>query len=447
MLNVNTESTHLQLHGTKYIHAAKWKFYWLCGLIIAFAYERPLAQLTAFDRVNPRLFDVFFIVGLLAGFSFKRKVVPTPKLLEYWKWLVVWFCICAVVWSVAFLPLEYAQLSTFLAFQYLIGLIVIYWAINIPITEQQKKILMLLAVGGGVFVSIYCIPEYLTGGTELAITQEKSVFIEKGTLLGPFGSTYFHIIQYQVLAFCIACVLGAMEPNNLWKIAWGAVAIFISWPLFFCGSRTGLLLLFLTVVVLFLLSRKNRMVFFILSALLIISYFVVNIGTIEEVFFTGRTGERLIGYSEGSNSAEERWSSILNYDITSYKWGGSIVPFFGGGFYVAPIFNNVVPYYRVDYGVHNIYLFVFEQSGIAGLIIFLLFVIYTIKRLIKIKASTSEIDRFFSIALLSFFIAVMLAGIFGQIFWRGFGTGNFNTYLILMLCIACIPTDRSRKKL
>ncbi len=444
MLNVNTEFTFPRLHRSNYLRTAKWQFYWLCGLIIAFAYERPLAELTSFDRVNPRLFDVVFLVGLMMGLPFKRKVVSTPKMLIYWKWLIIWFCICAVVWSIFFLPPEYAQLSLFLAFQYLIGLVVIYWAINVPITEQQKKTLMLLAVCGGIFVSLYCIPEYLTGGTELDITEEKSFKVEKGTLLGPLGWTYFHIAQYQVLAFCLACALGAMARNNRWLIIWGAVALFISWPLFFCGSRTGIFLLAFSMLVLLVLNSKLRKMLVILSIFLLVGFSLTGINAVQEAFISGRTGERLLEYSEGSNSAESRLSSIIDFDISSYTWDGFIVPFLGAGFYVAPVFDGDVPRYRVDYGIHNIYLFVFEQSGALGLIFFLLFAIYTIKRLLKFRTSISEVDRLFAVALLSFFLAEMLAGNFGQIFWRGFGTGNFNTYLILMLCFACIPTGHSR---
>ena len=44
--------------------ASRWQFIWLCGLILSFCYELPLAQLTTMQRLNPRFFDIVFLFVL-----------------------------------------------------------------------------------------------------------------------------------------------------------------------------------------------------------------------------------------------------------------------------------------------------------------------------------------------------------------------------------------------
>jgi hypothetical protein len=428
------------------VRTKQWHFYWLCGLILSFSYEKPLLYLTSYDRTNPRLFDVFAIIGIIVALQNRQSGTYVPVSYQYWKTLVLWFCVCAVVWSVSsLLPFEYARFSIFFAGMYLVGFFVISCAIMIPINEEQKKILLMVSVFGGVFVAIYCTYEYLTGGTEIQILDDKSVAISEGTLVGPFGVSYFQLVQHQCLSFCMACALAAREKKAFKRLAWGAVALFISWPLFFSGSRTGLALFVVSLLVLFVLNKELRkMLTTIFIFLIIVFAFAGN--SIQDQFMSGRTGQRLQDYSDGGNSISSRVSMFQNFDITSYTWSGAVVPFIGAGFYVAPIYVKEVPQYRVDYGFHNIYIFAFEQSGVVGLILFLAFLRYTLKGLSTLRSSGSEIDRFFAYALTAFIIAEMVSGFFGQIFWRGFGTGNFNTYLILMLVLASIPTEKHRSQ-
>lgn len=281
----------------------------------------------------------------------------------------------------------------------------------------------------------------MTGKTVLQVTEEKSVILTEGTLLGPFGASYFHLAQYQALSFCLAFALSAMARRIFSRIGWGAVALFISWPLFISGSRTGLLLIFLSWIGLFVIeSRLRKTLVMALSVLLIFLPFI-DAHSILDTFLSGQTAHRIQGFSEGENSAEERFSALLYFDTSRYKWNGAIVPFIGAGFYVAPIYEDSIVEYRVGYGLHNIYLFVFEQAGLIGLILFLTFLAYALKGLFRIRASTSEVDALLACALTVFLVAEMASGVFGQVFWRGFGTSNFNTYLILILMLALTPTE------
>lgn len=140
---------------------------------------------------------------------------------------------------------------------------------------------------------------------------------------------------------------------------------------------------------------------------------------------------------EESNNTKDNISSRLthfesfgvkNYDMVDY------LPFFGGGFYVCPVNGN----YRIGYGTHNIFLFPFEQAGVIGFVLFIIFIVIVIKSLksaIK-KTNKESIEYLFILAILSYFIALLIGGVAGHTFWRGFATDNINSLKILVLMVA-----------
>lgn len=426
--------------------AQKWEFLWLCGLVLSFAYERPLAVLTSYDRVNPRLFDLFFVIGLFLVFRKHRQPIQCPPVFIIWKRLVLWFSFCAVTWAVLFLPWEYGKFSIFFAAKYIIGALAVYMALQIPITQQQKTLLMKVAVAGGVFVALYCIPEYLSDKTTIQLTEEKEITVEQGSILGPLGSTYFHIAQYQTLSFCLAIMLIPTARNYLGRIGWAITALFISWPLLFCGSRAAVGLLVFSIIALIVIQRNIRRIMLIISPLIILAILSTKIESVPTIFESTRTAQRFEGMTGTENSIISRLLLFKDFDISEYRWHGISVPLIGAGFYVAPVYENDTPFYRVDYGFHNIYLFPLEQAGIIGIILFLLFLTITVKGLNRIRRSTVTTDKVLACAMLSFIIAVLIVGVTGQIFWLGFGTVNFNTYIVLMLSIAVMPDTLQQNK-
>jgi len=135
------------------------------------------------------------------------------------------------------------------------------------------------------------------------------------------------------------------------------------------------------------------------------------------------------------NSIQARITNFLNFDITSYEEGGILMPFIGGGFYVAPVNGN----FRIDYGVHNIFLFSFEQAGLLGFILFISVLITSNRQLrkgIKLFKKNKGVEFIFLTAVFSYFIASLIIGIAGHTFWRGFATNNMNTLRLAILIIA-----------
>lgn len=424
--------------------AGRFQFLWLCALVLSFAYERPLAAITPYDRLNPRLFDVVFLVGLMLVPHLPKGSMAMPATYVRWKQLVFWFLACGILWSIL-APPEYRQYPAFFAFQYVVGFTAVYIALHIPLSDRQKLALMRLAACGGVFVALYCIPEYLSGRTAMGSAEERQAVVARGAILGPFGSTYFHLAQYQVLSFCVACALASLARSAASRLLWGVVALFITWPLFFCGARTGIGLLMVSCVVLMITDSKLRKGLLVVGCVLAIVLLITGFDHVRNFVLSGLTTDRLQHLNEGRHSIQSRLLIFTEFDITGYIWSGLAVPLVGAGFYIAPVFVDGVPIYRVDYGIHNIYVFAFEQGGIVGFVLFMSFVVTAVAGLRVVLRSTNDVHRCLAAALLAFLCAELVVGWAGQIFWRGFGTVNFNNYLILLLMLALAPAAKPKE--
>ena len=433
--NFNTSSPVLR--------ARKWEFWWLCGLILSFAYELPIWFLTSYDRVNPRLFDVMFFLGVLTVLRNLRREVRVPPLFRIWAAIVGVFCFCALIWAIGILPWEYGKFSLFFAGKYVEGLIVIYIAAKIPLDTRQKRIIHCLVIAGGVFVALYSIPQYNSGATEAAewaISGDKTVSTFGRVVFGPLSRSYFHIGIFSTLSFAMAFAL--VPAIRRLKYSWlcFGLAFFVAWPALVCGARAAIVGVGIVLLITLFLKSKliaKVLLFFVLGLLL--SYAAdVNVRSLN--FDEISLGAKRLQGESGHNSISKR--VFRNYSIDQYMWDGLPVPFIGAGFYVAPVDNGMGSFnYRVGYGIHNAYLFAFEQGGLAAFLLYLLFLTRTMKYLNRMRNSVSIVDSSFAFGLFTFMAALLVVAFGGQVFWRGFETGNLNTYIVLLLVLATSQTS------
>jgi len=422
------------------LQATKWQFYWLCGLILCFAYERPLLTITPFDRTNPRIFDVMFFIGLILILPKLRKPNFLPKSFTVWKNLVYWFCFCALVWSIFFLPWSYGYFSLYAAARYLMGLLVIYMALLVPLNTERKRIIHGLLVICGIFVFIYTFLEYrgsIGGSSSVVLNQNLEVFVGEGVLVGPYGASYFQLAQSSALFFCFALTFFLNSKKNSMQYIMPLIVCIIGWPLVYSGARTGLGLALVSLIVLLIYNnrlRKHFLVFIVSATILIIT--TGQIDRVEESFASGTSFKRLEDNDGEDNSLAGRVSQTFDLSIWSTYTAGALLPLIGGGFYVAPIGINNEAEYRVDYGIHSVLLFPFEQAGVIGIFLFFQFIYYSVRDLLKRIKEKNIIDRNFALAFFSYLISSLIAGVGGHNFWQGFSSGNFNTCFIICLVLA-----------
>ncbi len=439
-----------ELVGLEPQAATPWQFIWLCALVLSFCYERPLIEVTNMDRVNPRFFDVVFLVGIFSILFNLTERRPMLRPFKIWVAIVAIFCFCAVVWFPLF-PFYYGKYSIFFALKYLQGLLAVYMALQIPISARQKKILHYMVIIGGIVVALYAIPEYLRGGSRLIFAKgEKELQYTEGSFFSCLGLNYFHVAMFSTLSSVMAVAMVNQAKTPFGSFFWFGMGVFLAWPAFFCGARAGIFGCLFGWAALWFFSKssaKGMLLVAVIAALGAIFILAPKLLSSEHLREKSFTFERLYGIEEGGeggaealSTIEERLKKLVSFSVLDvYRWQGWRIPFIGAGFYVAPhTYPDGTRKYRVGYGIHNSYLYALEQGGLAVFVLFFIF-LYSCWRQLRAVSKFSQYpsDRAFAIGMCAYLAALLPIMFGGQVFWHGFGKVNYNSYTILLFMLAC----------
>lgn len=292
----------------------------------------------------------------------------------------------------------------------------------------------------GVFVSFYCFYEYnAVDSSIINITSDLSINKSKGLIWGPFRMSYFQISNYSpIVGFITLCY--SLSKKGFGKYIYIFLSIIIYIPSLYSGSRASVGLLLILLFVASLLELKFRKIL-VFVFFLVFGFAFFNVEIISESLFVSEnvTFNRFVNMSDINvdNSVLGRLNLFLIwfYRFSEYAYNGFFVPFIGGGFYVAPMNGS----YRIGFGWHNIYLFVVEQAGIFGLVLFYSFikkVLNTLRANYK-QLKKHTVEHWFVFSVRVIFISIIIIGIFGaHSFWNGFSTGNFNSFRLVLIILA-----------
>ena len=404
------------------------KKYWPFFLLISFAYELPFLKFSGIDRFNIRLFDICFIIGI---FLFGNRIFHPTKnvIVNIWEYIVLWMTVCVTLYFLVS-PLRYSLFSVFYLWKYIEGVLVVrmFYLSKDSITVKDVQNVF---IGIGIFIALYSIPQYMSKDYfQIEISKGNPIIYPPGTILGPYNTTYFALAQIVPICslFTAEKILNEKKIINI--VLYVLLLIFISYPALCCGSRTALFLWFFSLFGLFLYKKKIlEMVIlcvFVTISLLMVSFYQ-NISLKDFVLKNSYTLSRSQKLEEdrGSSTIEERVLKGTTYEFSKYD-NSVLLPVIGGGFYVAPINGKS----RIGYGAHNNYVFAFEQLGIIGLVLFLYFLFKFMSGLKK-----NKLNKMASI-MYPYILSLIVIGISGQTFWRGFGNGNINTLLILLMSLS-----------
>jgi hypothetical protein len=420
--------------------ATRWQFLWLCGLILSFCYELALVEVTTMDRINPRLFDIAFLIGVFTVLPGLKTITPLPRIFKTWAWLVAVFAVCALIWTV-WLPVKEIGFSLFYLVKYLEGLLAMYMVARIPLTARQKKIIHSLVIVGGIVVAIYAIPEYLRGGVSRVLVEkaDKEVSFKEGQFFSCLGASYFHVAWFCALASVMTLIFFQSAKNFVSKLVCLGLGLFISWPAFVCGARSGILICFVAWISLFFLSRASfkAIVVVLIMGSLVLSFVFAPKAISWETLLEKSSSLRRIETAEekGTNAIVQRLKYAFP-DLNLYRWQGWRIPFIGAAFYVAPhTYEDGTRKFRHAYGIHNAYMFALEQGGLAAFVLFILFLVQCWKDLNKTRHSEIPEDVAFAVGIESYFIGMVILNLVGG-FWLGVSTRNFMFYVIILFIIA-----------
>ncbi|GJM61499.1 O-antigen ligase family protein [Persicobacter diffluens] len=406
---------------------------WFVLLLLSFCYQKPILFLSSIDRINPRLFDIVSILGVLFYFRFGDAKRPV-KMLLWWKYLVLWFCFLTIITIFFYdFPGSINQYVLFYCFKYIQG-----YFILLLVSKLEFKLIPLViktCFVGGVFVFVYCVFEFFYGEYgSVEFSPGKFVNKPMGVIWGPFGNTYFQIANYLPLLSSVIFGYSYAKKNGL---LYKLFAVLLSFPLLFTGSRTGLGLLLVSLALITIFNKDFYFLFITAFLALIVSF-----SSWSDKLLETNTISRMVAMENNEhNSISDRVNLIDEFDISKYHDNGHFLPFFGGGIFVAPRDGK----FRIGYGFHNIYVYVFEQSGVVGFLIFLTFIAHTIKGLIiNVIANRSDaVTYFFVISVLCFFISQLITGVSAHSWWRGFATNDMNTLRLIILLIASTAYEKN----
>ena len=407
---------------------------WLYGMLLSFFWELPLFYISNINRINPRWYDIFFLLGLAV---FNKKLlfqsIENP-VFSAWRNLVVWFGFCAAFYCLL-LPFNIGMFSALCAVRYIQGLLVIKMILLVPFSrEEMAKIVARCCLVGLGIIAVYCCFEYSSEGgiREIEISPGRYVRTYGNTLFGPLSFSYFHLAQLVPLAgvTLLSCLLWRKKG-----MVWIGLVLLLCWPLFACGSRTGVGILLVIAVLTILRAVKTQKfgVFWcglwgVVLLFLAWRYFPL---VVEDMTTIARYDEM---EHTDINSIEARlgnWSMLLNIARYDHSW---LLPFFGGGFNVAPINGG----FRIGYGIHNMVLYPLEQGGIIGFVLFFVFLGTAMK-----TAWQTMNDNALSFGTFAYLLAaVIIGGVGAHNFWREFESGNVNTLIVLVCCLAYMPKGK-----
>jgi len=420
--------------GFEPVAATRWQFFWLCALILSFCYELPVARLTTMNRMNPRFFDIVFIIGMITIFPNLNRTGRTPRLFRIWAWIVAVFCVCAVVWF-PFFPWYYGKYVIFFALKYVEGLLCMYMVLRIPITSRQKKILHYLVVVGGLVVAGYAVLEYLHGGVKPFISARtgEEVIPGEGQLWSTLGSSYFQVSLVSIASSVMALALFQSAVLPWSKLLYLGLGIFLGWPAFFSGARSGVVGCLAAWMAFFILARASSKA--IATAIITVAVALIVLVS-PKLFSIEYLAEKSVGIRRMREIKLEERLHLSWYHFEVYKWQGWLIPFVGGGFYVVPVTESDGSLrFRVGYGIHNAYLFAIEQGGIAAFVLFIAFLYVCWKELSYARHSTIAADVAFATGMQAFFFSMLLIA-FSGLFWLNDATGNFCFQMLILIIIA-----------
>ena len=409
---------------------SNWKMLWASGMLLSFFWELPLWYMTSMDRINPRFYDIFFLIGIAVfGPRTLFQKIDNPVYL-CWRNLVLWFTICSLFYS-SFVGGAIAQFSLLCAVRYIQGLLVLKMLLLLP-AKRVIKILPKVCWVGLSVVCLYCVFEYMGRIAdppiiEMEIAAGKNINVYGNLLFGPLSFSYFHLAQLLPLAFSVIA-FGLFSKKNI-NIVLLYFALLLCWPVLWCGSRTGLGLAAVCLVMFLLLFWKRRNLMFWVFALILVIGFIGVHQFFPHILDDAASINRYESYStseiHGVEARIEIWEMLANLRQYDYWYW---LPFFGAGFNFAPINNSC----RISYGIHCSPLYPFEQAGIIGMVLFVAFVVTGLRAMWKVRMSNP-----LAYAGISYLCASLICGITGaHNFWREFSTGNLNTFILTVLCLS-----------
>ena len=293
--------------------------------------------------------------------------------------------------------------------EYMKIIIMFLVTVNVVRSEKRLKALLLLVLVATCFLSISAINDYRLGNLVLRGARIR------GAIGGLFENPNDLALHF-VTIFPIVIVLGLSSRFLISKLIYFAAAAATLGGVMVTFSRGGFLgMIFVIGALVWKLSRKN---FFIVGAISVVLIFFLLILAPDAY------RDRISTTGDGSSVA--RMGELKRSIFLSVR-----NPFFGVGM------DNYILFSDREQGTHNSYTQVSAEIGFAGMVVYILFLIATLKRVAKMPDPKS-VDK--KKRLLPYLAIGVQAGLIGYMVSSFFAAVAFFWYVYYLaaygICIS-----------
>ncbi len=334
--------------------------------------------------------------------------------------ILIVFQILSLIVNATVLPnnyLIYGAVKSAYMIQYLLAFIVVS---SLPLPDKGKKTLVLIYMLSLLQLPIAVYQLLFTGGISgTEINRD---------ILGSMSYHHGMLGTFMLIPFFLCIGQAKMAAQKIFKIGNIGLAVVFLILVILSGTRSALLGLFISVAIFLVMNLKWK-----LSNLKYIAFTLFAV--VAVYFFTPVNFLVHATFNDGNNVVDTSslgrlliWHSAWNYFINT----DLLHKFFGAGFgcfFLIPQNYVVFDGLRHSFGAHNNYLNVLCETGLTGLVSFIIFFILTLRVLYKRKHP---------LALAFFYatIAMLFSGLTQETFWVT--TAFHNLWLSYMVIFALI---------
>ncbi len=399
-------------------------------LCAAFSFYYTKGMLIAYITLLPFLPTMIMALGALALLAvFLIKSIVLPKRYEFHYSSLTLFVIlmgAMFVWGVIN---SYAKMSSAKSVMvYLAFLTVYYLIINLLSEQKSVQTVINLMVAASVICSIYGIYQYFTP-EELNVWQDSQMFGDiEGRIVSFFENPNVYG-EYLILMIMLNFAAVINTEKRSFK-AFGIVALLLSAVCMVLTYSRGCWIGIAVSVMLFLFIMYR-------------DWFMrgIVLGCASLFFLPKSVITRLMSIGNLADSS-------TSYRV--YIWEGTLSmlrDFWQTGIGVGTdAFNSVYPVYA--YGAisaphpHNLYLLLVSEMGILALVLFLVFVLFMIKKLFSVSQTCADKKlSVWSAAMVSALVGYLIQGMFDNV-WYNYRVFLFFWIFVGLCAAVCIAAKK-----
>jgi len=277
--------------------------------------------------------------------------------------------------------------------------------VNVLRTEMRMKLLIYLALAVSIYLCIHLIIDYRAGNFRIGLAETNTLRLG-GAIKGLFDNSN-DLALHLVTMIPIALVLGLENKNPLRKIVFWGTTLLMMAAVILTFSRGGFLgLIAMALLLMRKIGRRNKTMALGALVLGVVFFLAVAPGAYAGRLASIWTGADLTG------SSSQRTEIFKRSVMVALRY-----PIFGVGL------GNFHHKSSQELGTHNAYTQVAAETGIAAMVVYILFMVHPFRKLRMIEREMFERNdnsRFYylAIGLQASLVGYMVASFFAAVAYQ-----------------------------